>query len=73
MGEEKLLCDRISLLLLLRARTLHRGHGCGDDLSLTLGTNQTENKFPSLGDELATFLRNDQRGVGKWGYHHYPI
>ena len=59
--------DRIHLLLLLRGGTLRRGHGCGDHLPLTLGVNQTENEFPSLGDELVAFLSSDQRGGGRWG------
>ena len=66
--------DRIPLLLLLLGGTLHRGHGCGDDLSLTLGENQTENEFPSLGDELVAFLGSYQRGGDRWGYPPtYPI
>ena len=60
--------DCIPLLLLLRGGTLCRGHGCSNDLPLTLGVNQTENEFPSLGDELAAFLSRDQRGGGRWGY-----
>lgn len=50
--------DRIPLLL-LRGGTLHKGHGCSNDLRLTLGVNQTENEFPGLGDELAAFLGSD--------------
>jgi len=60
--------DRIHSLLLLHGGTLHGGHGCGNDLPLTLGANQTENEFCSLGDELATFLSSDQRDGDKWGY-----
>jgi len=64
-----MLChDHIPLLLLLRGGTLRGGHGCGDDLPLTLGVNQTESEFPSLGDELAAFLSRDQRGGDRWGY-----
>ena len=65
--------DRIPLLLLLCGGTLHGGHGCGDDIPLTLGANQTENEFPSLADELAAFLSRDQRGGGRWGYLQYPV
>jgi len=66
--------DLIPLLLLpLRGGTLLGGHGCGDDLPFTLGANQTENEFPSLGDELATFLSSDQRGGGRWGYLQYLV
>ena len=60
--------DRIPLLLLLCGGTLRGGHGCGDDLPLTLGANQTKNEFPSLGDELAAFLNSDQRGGSRWGH-----
>jgi len=66
--------DRIPiLLLLLRGGTLHEGHGCGDDLPLTLRANQTKNKFPSLGDELVAFLSSDQRGGSRRGYLRYPV
>ena len=64
--------DRIPLLLLLGG-TLRGSHGCGDDLPLTLGVNQIENEFPSLGDELAAFLGSDQRGGGRWGYLRYLV
>ena len=60
--------DRIPLLLLLHGGTLHGGHGCGDDIPLTLGVNQTENEVPSMGDELAAFLTSDRRGGSRWGY-----
>ena len=40
--------DRIPLLLLLRGGTLHGDRGFSNHLPLTLGANQTENKFPSL-------------------------
>jgi len=65
--------DRIPLLLLLCGGTLCEGHGCGDDLPLTLGANKTENDFPSLGDELVAFFSSDQRGGGRWGYLWYPV
>ena len=65
--------DRIPLLLLLCGGTLCGGHGCGNDLPLNLGVNQTENEFPSLRDELAAFLGSDQRGGGRWGYLRYPV
>ena len=65
--------DHIPLLLLLRGGTLRRVHGCGDDLPLTLGASQTENEFPSLGDELVPFVSSDQRGGDRWGYLSYPI
>ncbi len=48
-------------MLPLHGGTLRGGHGCGDDLPLTLGVNQTD-EFPSLGDELTAFLSSDQRG-----------
>ena len=64
--------DCIPLLLLLHGGTLRGGHGCGDDLPLTLGVNQT-NEFPGLGDELAAFLSSDQRGGGRWGYLRYLV
>ena len=59
--------DRIHLLLLLCGGTLCGGHGCGDNLPLTLGVNQTD-EFPGMGDELAAFLSSDQRCGGRWGY-----
>jgi len=64
--------DHIPLLLLLRGVTLYGGHGCGNDLPLTLGTNQTD-EFPSPRDELDAFFSNDQRGGSRWGYLLYPV
>ena len=48
--------DRIPYLLLLCVGTLRRSHGCGDNLLLTLGANQTKLNFLVREMSLLPFL-----------------
>ena len=61
------------MMLLLPGGTHHGGHGCGNDIPLTLVANQIENESPNMGDALAAYLSRDQRGGCRWGYLQYPI
>jgi len=44
------------------------GHGCFQNIPLTLRKNQKEKKNPGLGDDLTAFLGRDQGYGGRWGY-----